>query len=268
MPDNSLYYSAPEFEGKATSRPINPSTHTYFTDREIQDGCAGVLNAIFDAIEPSKLVVANGIWSGFVWNSRLGDGYRYILSKVPRLNGLASEGCFHPMPYGNQWLSETDWLSSVNLVSWIQDNFLNDPGKYFVAGCPASPPLPSGATTEQVMMYGFCSALLSIKYSRQNAICFGVEYWNSTEYPTELQLVQKLRGLDMVESSGDYYKINSTSVYARDFLKGRVLVNPTDMLYTVLLNETYTDFYDNTTVASSVSMLPHTGKILISSVTR
>jgi hypothetical protein len=260
MADNSLYYSAKEFEEKATSRPINPGTGTYFTDQEIQDACAGVLNAIFDAIGPSKLVVANGIWSGFVWNSSLGDGYRYILSKVPRLNGVMSEGCFNP--HGNRWLSETDWLSSLTFASWIQDNFLNESGKHFVAGCPAYSPLPFGATTEQMMMYGFSSMLLCARYSSpQNTVFFDVDYWNSTQYPTELQLAQRLRNLDLAKPLGDYYKIGSISVYARDFVKGKVLVNPTDSTYTVALDRSYTTF-DGSTVSGSLTVNAHCGVIL------
>lgn len=262
MADNSLKYYAHEFDWGCSSRPINPQTGTYFTDQEILDGCAGVLNAIIDAIGSNKLVVANGIWSGFVWNSSQGDGYRYILSKVPRLNGLSSEGCFNP--FGNQWLSETDWLSSVNLVSWIQDNFLNEPERYFEATCRAdSNSLPSGATTQQMMIYGFSSMLLSTKYSSpQNTIYFGVDYSNSAEYPTELQLVQKLRSLDMIEPLGDYYKITSTSVYARDFVKGKVLVNPSGVSYAVTLDRSYTTF-DGSTVSGSLTVYAHSGVILL-----
>jgi hypothetical protein len=260
MADNSLRYSAQEFAEMCNATPIDPNTGSYFTDQEIWDGCAGMLNAVIDAVGSNKLVVANGIWSGFVWNSSDGNGYRYILSKVPRLNGVMSEGCFKS--YSDKWYSETDWLSSVNFVSWIQDNFLAT-GKYFDIACQAST-LPSGATAKQVMMYGFCSVLLSAKYSSpRNLVDFNIDFWNLTEYPTELQLAQRLRNLEMVEPSNDYYRISSMSVYARDFVKGKVLINPSSIDYTVSLNGTYTDFYDNTVVTSSILMHAHTGVILL-----
>ena len=261
--DGGLTTGLKDWDGTASSAPLNPSTGTDFTDQEIMDGCAAMLNAIMDAIGPNKLVVANGIWNGAVWSSSQGNGYKYILSKAPRLNGVMSEGCFKP--YGSQWLSEAEWLSSIDLVSWIQNNFLNESGKHFVAGCPASPSLPSGATTGQVMMYGFSSTLLSAKYSSaQNTVFFDVNFWNSTQYPTELPLVQRLGDLDMIGPIGNYYKVPSTSIYVRDFVKGRVLVNPSGLAFTVPLDGTYTDFFANATVASSVTILPHTGMILIS----
>jgi hypothetical protein len=259
MADNSLKYSAQEFAFASNTRPINPLTSTYFTDMEILDGCAGMLNAIIDTVGPNKLAVANGIWSGFVWNSSDGDGYRYVLSKVPRLKGLGSEGCFRP--YSDQWYSETDWLSSINMVSWVQNNFLNASGRYFIVGCPANP-LPNGATTEQVMMYGFCSMLLSIRYSSpQNSIYFAVDYWNTTKYPTELQLAQRLRSLDLSEPLGDYFKITSTSLYARDFAKSKVLVNPSGLSYTVTLEGSYKTINDSV-VSGSLTVYAHSGVIL------
>jgi hypothetical protein len=256
MADNGLKYSAQEFNQGCKTKPINPRTGTYFTDTEILDGCAGVLNAIIDAIGTSKLLVPNGMWAGFVG----AVGYRNILSKVPRLNGLMSEGCFRA--YNDQWYSETDWLASTNLAVWIQDNFLNESRKYFIAGCSANP-LPSGATTEQVIMYGFSSMLISIKSSssKQNAVFFNVDYWNSTSYPIELQLVQKLRSLDMGSPLGNYYKIDSTSVYARDFVKGKVLVNPSGLSYTVPLNGSYTPF-GGSVVSGSLTVNAHSGTIL------
>jgi hypothetical protein len=41
-----------------------------------------MLDTIINAIGSNKMVVANGIWNGAVWNSSMGDSYRYILSKV------------------------------------------------------------------------------------------------------------------------------------------------------------------------------------------
>jgi hypothetical protein len=263
--DNSLKCSAQDFEEAAGTRPINPSTGTYFTDQQILDGCIGMLNSIIDAIGTSRLLMPNGIWNGAIWSDSYGsqgDNYRYILSRVPRLNCLASEGTFRA--YDNQWYSESDWKKSIDFVAWVQDSFLNGhPERCFTAGCSADP-LPHDGTTERVMMYGFSSMLLASDYpSPQNTIDFNVAYWNTTQYPTELELAQKLRNLDMVQPLNDYYKIASTSVYARDFLKGKVLVNPSSAGYIISLNGTYTDFYDDSTFTSSILVPAHTGIILL-----
>jgi hypothetical protein len=248
MADNALRYSVQEFDASCKTRPINPRTGTYFTATEILDGYAGLLNAIIDAIGTDKLLVPNGIWAGFVW----GDGYKRTLSNVTRLNGLMSEGAFRA--YNDQWYSETDWLSSINMVIWVQNNFLSRSGRSFTAFCTANP-LPTGATTEQVIMYGFSSMLLSTKYSSpQNTICFNCD-------PTD-SLFQKLRNLDMIEPLGDFYKINSTSVYARDFVKGKVLVNPSSVSYLVSLNGNYTTL-DGNVVSGSLTVNDHTGVILL-----
>lgn len=261
MADNTLKYSARDFDGAGTSRPINPRTGTYFTDTEILDGCAGMLNAIIDAIGTSKLLMPNGIWSGFVfWDPIQGANYRYVLSKVPRLNGLGSEGTFY-MALNNTWYSESFWKDSVDFVAWIQDNFLSGHPERCFSGESFTHDLPAGATEEQMIKYGFCSMLLAAKYSSpQNTMSFG---YSNERLPSSdiLQLLQKLRSVDMLEPLGDYYKITSTAVYARDFVKGKVLVNPTDASYTVTLDRSYTTF-NGSTVSGSLTVYAHSGVIL------
>jgi hypothetical protein len=169
-----------------------------------------------------------------------------------------SEGTFRA--YDDQWYSETDWLSSIDFVVGAQDNLLNVSGGRFTTGCTVNP-LPSGATAEQVIMYGFCSMLLSTKYSSpQNTISFG---FSQDFLPTSslLQLLQKLRTTDMVRPLGDYYKINLTSVYARNFVKGKVLVNPSSLSQMVTLDGSYTTF-DGRLVSDSLTVEAHSGTIL------
>ena len=93
--DASFKYNAATFDSGFSTRPIDPSTGTYFTDQEILDGCVGVVGAIANAVGPSKLVMPNGIWNGQVWSQSFGDNYRYMISKLPQLNCLTSEGAFH-----------------------------------------------------------------------------------------------------------------------------------------------------------------------------
>jgi hypothetical protein len=257
--DNVMKYNAAIYDYCFNNRPVNPRTGTYFTDSEIRDGMAGVLNAIIDAVGTSKLVIANGINRGAAWWYNPGaDGYRYILSKVPRLSGISSEGTFRA--YGDQWYSESDWKMSVDFVAWVQDNFLSvSPERCFSAGCQAQT-LPSGATIEQVMEYGFASMLLAVKYSSpMNTIDFMIDYSKSTAL---VSLAQKLRSVDLAAPLGAYYKIDSTSVYARDFVRGKVLVNPMNLAYTVSLAGVFTTI-NGVALSGSVTIRPHTGLILL-----
>jgi hypothetical protein len=65
----------------------------------------------------------------------------------------------------------------------------------------------------------------------------------------------------MIKPSGDYYKITSTAVYARDFAAGKVLVNPTDVPYTIALDGSFTTI-EGMTVSGTLIVYPHTGAIL------
>lgn len=239
MADNALKYSAAEWLGN--KQVINPRTGALFTDQEALDGCAGLLNAIIDAVGSSKIVLPNGIWSGFCF----GDNYRYVLSNVPRLNGLMSEGTFLP----DAWFDETRWKQSVDMVAWMQDNFLSGhPERYFVGGSRFAP-------EEQAMKYCFCSMMLAVKYSSQNIIYFG----EINDHPNLVTLAQKLHSVDVGDPLGNYYKTGS--VYARDFENGKVLVNPTDSAYTVTLDKSYTTI-DGTTVSGPLTVDAHTGVLL------
>jgi hypothetical protein len=260
MLDNSMKYNAGVYDYLFNNRPINPKTGTYFTDNEVRDGCAAMINAVIDAIGTDKLVLPNGINNGTGWwNNPAADGYRYILSKVQRLNVIGSEGTFRN--YNDQWYSESNWKASVDFIVWVQDNFLKDhPEKYFSAGCVVAP-LPAGSTPEQVIAYGFCSMMLAAKYSSpQNTIDFMLQ--DHPDREALLPLVQELRNIDMIAALGDYYKIDSTSVYARDFVRGKVLVNPSDSPYSVFFEGTFSTV-DGETVSASATMAPHTGLMLI-----
>jgi hypothetical protein len=260
MADNGLKYSAQEFDWAAIARPINPNTGTYFTDRQILDGCAGVINAIIDKIGTQKILAPNGVWNGAIWSNAWpgGDNYRYILSKVPRLNCIVSEGTF--MPGGNQWYSVSEWKNSIDFVAWVQDNFLNGHLDRYFSGTCKTGSLPTGSTKDQVIIYGYCSMLLATKYSSpQNTIDFSTDF---SQNPSLLQLIQKLQAVEMGSPLGSYYKIGSTSVYARDFSGGKILVNPSENPYTVLLNTNYKTI-SGETVSGSLTVYPHTGVVLI-----
>ena len=156
-------------------------------------------------------------------------------------------------------ISEANWKSSVDFVAWVQDNFLaGHPERYFSAGCVAST-LPSGATAQQVMAYGFCSMMLAVKYSSpQNTIDFGLDY---SKDATLLAFAQTLHNVSLVGPLGSYYQISSTSVYARDFANAKVLVNPSATSYAIALSGGYTTL-GGQSVSGTITVAPHTGTIL------
>jgi len=258
MVDNGLTYKESDWEGIVSARPINPLTGTYFTWDEIKAGYVQLLSEMIDTLGSSKIVLPNGIWNGHTFYD-YPNGYTEILSQVPQLSGVFSEAIFY-RSYSTYWYTEEEWLKSLNMLVWVQDNLLkNNPENRFNGYVPVtSQSLPAGTSRGQLMMFGFCSMMLGIKYSEQNTIGFGREIYN---YSDLLSLAQKLRSVDMIEPLSDYYKIASTSVYGRNFTRGEVLVNPTDVSYTVALDGSYTTF-EGSTVSGSLTINGHTGVIL------
>jgi hypothetical protein len=254
MVDNSLKYGVSETPMFGL---INPRTKTYFTDQDIWIANAQLLNSIISAIGPSKMVLANGVWNGEAF---FAGGYNTTMSQVPQLTALGSEGVFY-QSYSGWYYDEKKWKQSLDMVVWIQENFLRGhPEKSFNGWVPVDDPsyLPPATTQEQLMMFGFCSMMLGVKYSEQNTISFGP----IGNYPNLLSLTQRLHGLDIGEPLSNYYKINSTSLYSRDFAKGKVLVNPTGASYTVTLDASYTTF-DGNIVSGPLTIGGHTGVILL-----
>jgi hypothetical protein len=201
----------------------------------------------------------NGIWNGYMFYNN--PGYSTILNAVPQLNALLSESTFYEMS-GVRYYSEPEWKYSIDMIVWVQDNLLSGhPDRRFNTFCNVvDDPLPSGTTQEQMTLFGYCSAMLAIK-NNQNSIGFGFDLG---KYPTILTLTQTLQKVDFGQPLGAYYKIGGTSVYARDFSGGKVLVNPTDAPYTVTLDKSYVTYTGNA-VSGSLTLIPHSGVILLNS---
>jgi hypothetical protein len=255
MVDNGLASSVAAWQSGSSASPINPKTGTNFTWDEIKTGYIQILNEIINAVGPSKLVVPNGIWNGeSFYNSA--DPYIQILSQVPNLNGLMSEGTF--ITYNGQWYSESNWRKSLDMVSWVQNNFLQQ-GKVFIATCQAAI-LPSDATADQLIQYGYCSLMLAAKYSSpQNIISFSL---NPQRYSTSGDLLQNLLNADIGVPLGNYYQIDSISLYTRDFSKAKVIVNPTADALTLTLDDAYTTL-SGQKVAGSLTVAAHSGLLLL-----
>jgi hypothetical protein len=233
MADNSIKYSAQEFDNAGSTRPINPSTATYFTNSEIIDGCADILNAIIDAIGTSKLLMPNGIWNGAIWANDWygGDNYRAVLAQVPRLNCLSSEGTF--MPTGDAWYTAAEWKASLDFAVWVQTDFLiADINRIFSGGASTST-IPSGATLAQVLTFGYCSMMLAVNYSvTQNNLSFSLNETNLMSSGA-LPFLEALQTIDLGAATGAYYL--SQNVYMRDFADGKIIVNPSTNNYNIVL---------------------------------
>jgi hypothetical protein len=276
MADCSMFQSVSAWAGGQS--PINPRTGVPFTSTQVVVASADMLNAIIDAIGTNKILMPNGLWSGFVFADPVeGANYRSIISAVPRLTSLMSEGCWHsgvggsgktwPSPYG--WWTEAQWVQSVEMVRWIQTNFLaGHPERTFEQNGSAEPQsVPGDATNMQVAMYDFCSIVLSSDYfDGRNLACLGNLSSLLPSWATLGPLLLKLQNVDLGNPVGAYYKISGASVYARDFTAGKVLVNPSYNSYSVVVGSGYKDL-NNNAVPSTLTVQPHTGMLLFAEVT-
>ena len=151
----------------------------------------------------------------------------------------------------NQFYPEDKWKKSVDFVSWIQNNFLNQTGRlYLPLGRCSQDTIPENCTTEQVATFIFSSLLLGITNS-QNYLFLVAPL---------VDKIQNLFKIDLGAPLGIYYLIEGIHVYARDFTKVKVLVNPTDETFSVNLNEDYETLEGQ--VVSAINIGPHTGVIL------
>jgi hypothetical protein len=256
MVDGGIIASAQYLNNACNATPINPQTGKAFTDQEINSGTAGIVNAIINEIGSSKVVLVNGIWSGSIFNGAATQAnIQSQLSQMPSLTGIGSEGLFY-QSYTANWYTTVDWQKSLQMLIWIQDNFLAGyPGKVFNAWVPAgSSQLPG--TSEQVMLFGYSSMLLGLKYPQQNTISFGL----SSDDSSALAFAQKLQGVKLGSPLGDYTV--SDSLFLRDFQSGKVIVNPSMASSTYILDKKYA-LIDETIVMGSITVGPHQGVILL-----
>jgi hypothetical protein len=234
--DNSLYVSTDIF-WDTSAEPVNPRTGTYWTDAEVRQALIDLHRRIKQTIG-SKILVANGIWTGNKF-------YQYeglfvdFLQNCP-LDGVMSEGTWFHYSMGQF----QDFKKSLDFCVWMQDHFLVSSNRYFVPICAVGGEginIPSGTTREQIYTYAFCSTLLAIKKANN---FLGTRLGSSTSFK---ETVQALHRIDIGEPLGDYYKITGTDVYARNFSKVTVYVNPTAQTYTV----------------DAIVINPYTGRIVL-----
>ena len=251
--DNSLAAWASEYFWGKSATPINPRTGAPWTDEECRQALIQLHREIKNAIG-SQLLACNGIYEGSRFWRRY-DGYTEILSNSP-LDGIMSEGLLYAK--NGIWRSEAQWLDCLNLLVWVQNNFLKDhPNRVFVPVSTASGvTLPAGCTSEQLALYGFASTLLGVNNS-QNYLILA----HPDDPLSFINFVQDLHNINVGFPINDYYLIAGTHVYARDFSNVKVLVNPTSNSYPIDLQGTFKTLDGE--IVTEVTMEDHTGIILV-----
>jgi hypothetical protein len=236
---------------------INPRTGQPYTNSEFKDAIISLVNKIRSMIGDGK-IIGNGIFNGKrFFDETYHQGYIDLLNQS-EIDGVVSEGWLMSLE-NSKWSSESEWLDGLNFIGWLQNNFLTN-NKMFLPVCynaapydQEDPALPTQCTKEQYVLYGFCSLLLAVDVDGEHFMNYG--YYDS-EY------VDSLFGLKLGMPLGSYYMITETHVYARDYTRTKVFVNPTYNTYTIKLQQPYQTF-NGEPVEKSITIKPHTAEILI-----
>ena len=177
---------------------------------------------------------------------------------VDACDGKMEEGFVHPSWYSySEFRSIDQWIDKINGVRNVSQK-----GKYTLVHSGFKE-LRENKTfvdlhpeiVHKMLMYCFSSYLLAINGSKAS-FGFGSIYNldGSRGYYSEFDGAKQLGS-----PINDYYLFDS--VFSRDFVNGKVLVNPTTSSYTVSLGQNYKTL-DGKTV-SSVTLDDHTGVILL-----
>jgi hypothetical protein len=157
------------------------------------------------------------------------------------------------------WYPETgqnpSWKDGLDAMIDFETLYTNN---YFIPMCydyyDGKSNAPTGATVLQLARYCFASTLLGAQHNKNY-----LSLTNDAGYME--QFYKQLYSLDIGNQLGKYYVVTGTHVYARDFSKAKVLVNPSTSSYPISLGGSYKNL-DGQTV-SSITMNAHTGEILL-----
>jgi len=250
--DNGLFVNT-AWDYYASATPINPRTNNPFTNADIENAFVGLENAIKTAIG-NKMLVCNGLWSGddfYYWQASFLD-----LLNRSSLDGAMAEGCWYQN--GGQWETLTQWQQSLQFTSQLQSYFGNKSSGAFVQCMFVNSGVPSGANETQMLLYGYCSALLTAQNDRNYV---GAMAETSTPDTGILQLMQSLNEISLGPAQTSYSQISGTQVYTREFQNVKVLVNPSSLTYNLQLSSQYHTL-DGSVVSGSYSIAPYTGLLL------
>lgn len=237
-----------------TAQPVNPRTGREWTKEEIKQACIQVHNKLKESVGP-KLDVANGIFHGHRFWERY-DDYVDLIANSP-VDGFMSEGMW--WAYNGRWFTLQEWCEALDFQVWIQDNFLTSGKLFWMDVTIEEGTLPAGCTHYQMIDYAFASSLLGAR-NHNNYVEFLKSYSRGDWFGTEIDYVQNLHSLAIGEPLSDYYRIEGTGVYARDFTNVKVLVNPTPDSSTINLGGSFKTLQGEE--ISVITLDNHTGVIL------
>ena len=228
------------------TRPINPRTGQLYTDQEWLDDCRTFINHIKEQV-PEAILIANGMpFTGRAFYQDKTE-YSYFLSNSD-MDGKFFEGTFNN--FGTLY-SESDWKQSVDMIIWLQDNYLSDPNKYIVLWSQ-SQMIPEDITPDQMSSFIFTSSLLGVSRKNQNYVAL---HGNM-----DSAFSQSLYEIDLGAPTEEYHIIGGTHIYERTYTNVRVLVNPTDSLQTLDLSGAYLDL--NGDLITTITLQKYSGTIL------
>jgi hypothetical protein len=246
--DNSLEIY-PQTIWRLSAVPINPRTGQLYTDEDWLADRVGFINYL-KSVAPDAVFLSNGmIYNGeeFFKDKALYE----VFLRDAEIDGLFIEGVFNNdqgTPY-----SEAGWIKSVDLIIWLQDNFLNDPEKFIVCRSLTMRGLPDGVTEDSFTAFIFASTLMGTSRDGQNYVC--------AKGNMESAFTQSLFRIDLGTPTEEYHIIPDSHVYERDYTKTKILVNPTATAYTVDLGGSYINM--NGEQVASIQVPKYSGLILI-----
>jgi len=236
--------------------PVDPDTgenrsrdwwENYFYDAQLS-----LTRKVKDML-PDKLVIANGIWNGnhFFMENRQSKYADAILNG--KLDGFMIEGWTSG---GSDFYTEEMWKKNINLIVWIENNVPQD--KIIIPMGAGWTGYPDDVSHDEFALYSFASLLLGASSDRHYLLQQPVGECGLEHHCKDF--TQNLHEIELGDLLNNYYMIEETHVYARDFSKVKVLVNPTDIPYDVSLGGDYETLDGE--IISSITMEPHTGAIL------
>jgi len=237
---------------------VNPRTGNPWTNQEICDAYKAMTIKVRDTIGSGKHVLVNGIFNGNHFHSPSRNQYFIDGLLNGGIDSVISEGWINYYD-ASEWYSEDKWLNSITFALWLEANFPAKGGKYFMpihadASFFKGNDFPSDMTEEEYqefVLYGYASRLLTVN-QLTSIISFG--------HYIEHTYAQSLFKIDIGTPSGDYYKIGS--LYARQFTKGLVIVNPTYSSSQANLSGAFKNAVNGNSVSSILTVQSHTGIIL------
>jgi hypothetical protein len=174
---------------------------------------------------------------------------------VNACDGKLEEEFVHPSwyPYSEFDDNYINWTEKIEGVKQIGES-----GKYVLvdSGFAELSQSASQEMIDRMLMYCFSSYLLALE-GDNSFFSFG-NYWSTNTSRGYYPLFDESKSLGA--ATDEYYSFQS--VYARDFQRGFVIVNPTDSIHSISLSHSYRT--SNGQEVSNVTLGDHTGIILLS----